>query len=120
MANTPLMVKVTPEFKAAIEKAAHDDDLDISKWARKVLAEASGYDLSNDPGIDGRGRPRKYATDKERNKARADAQRTRKAREDAVVLAVMRQERLADIGALESWLRDRGISLDDEPVKQAG
>jgi hypothetical protein len=112
MANTPLMVKVTPEFKAAIEKAAHDDDLDISKWARKVLAEASGYDLSSDTGIDGRGRPKKYANNKERNKARADAQRARVARDNAILTAVMRQERLADIDALEAWLIARGISLD--------
>jgi hypothetical protein len=113
------MVKVTPEFKAAIEKAAHADDLDISKWARKVLAGACGYNLSTDDGIDGRGRPKKYATPAERNKARAEAQRKRKAREDAVLTAVMRQERLADIDALETWLKERGISLDDERVATA-
>jgi hypothetical protein len=119
VSNTQLMVKITPEFKAAIEKAARADDLNISKWARKVLADACGYDLSTDSGVDGRGRPKKYASDKERNKARAEAQRVRKAREDAIVAAVMKQEKLQDTAALEAWLVERGISLDDEPVKKA-
>jgi hypothetical protein len=97
-----------------LKKAAHADDLDISKWARKVLAECyAGTTCLQDDGIDGRGRPKKYATVAERNKARADAARARKAREDAIVAAVMRQEKLADISALESWLQARGImSLD--------
>jgi hypothetical protein len=113
MVNTALTLTLSPEFKAAIEEAAHTAGVGVSTWARKVLADAIGYDLSQDNGVDGRGRPKKYATVAERNKARADAARARKAREDAIVAAVMRQEKLADISALESWLQARGImSLD--------
>lgn len=115
MVNTSLTLTLSPEFKAAIEEAAHTDGMGVSTWARTVLAVAIGYDLSQDSGVDGdgRGRPRKYATVAERNKARADAARARKAREDAIVAAVMRQEKLADIGALESWLQARGIMSMD-------
>jgi hypothetical protein len=111
--NTALTLTLSPEFKAAIEEAAHTAGVGASTWARKVLAEAIGYDLSQDSGVDGRGRPRKYATVAERNKAHADAARARKARADAIVAAVMKQEKLADIDALESWLQARGIMSMD-------
>jgi hypothetical protein len=114
MVNTALTLTLSPEFKAAIEEAAHTAErVDASTWARKVLAESIGYDLSQDSGVDGRGRPKKYATVAERNKAHADAARARKARADAIVAAVMKQEKLADIGALESWLQARGIMSMD-------
>jgi hypothetical protein len=113
MVNTALTLTLSPEFKAAIDEAAHTAGVGASTWARRVLAESIGYDLSQDSGVDGRGRPKKYATVAERNKAHADAARARKARADAIVAAVMKQEKLADIGALESWLQARGIMSMD-------
>lgn len=117
MRNTPLMIKLSPAFKEAIEKAAATDELDMSKWARKVMAAACGYSLDEDSAIDGRGRPRKYATPQQRNKARAAAQRERVARENAVVAEVMRLNRLSDRAELEAWLVARGVSLDDAPAQ---
>lgn len=114
-----LMVKMSEPMKQAIESVANARGQFMSEWARDVLAKACGYDLSADEALEGRGRPRKYATDAQRKKARSDAQTRRNREQRALVDAVMRQNRLADYNALREWLEARGVSLDDEPVSEA-
>jgi hypothetical protein len=112
--NAPyVMVKLSPALKDVVEKAANDAGLDTSKWIRQLMADACGYDLSADESLDLRGRPSKYTSEQERKRARAKAQQERTARSKAVVNALMRQQHLANRAALEKWLTDRGISLDD-------
>ncbi len=112
-----LMVKVSPEFKAAIEEAANidaDADGNLSEFIRECVATSIGYDLSSDTAMDGRGRPRTYETDEQRMQARREAERARQLHRKQVVEAIMKQNRLESIDALEAWLAQRGISVTDD------
>lgn len=114
MAWTTLMVKVSPAFKQAVEAAVEAAETNMSQYVREAVAARMGYDVSADAEYDGRGRPKVYATDDQRAKARRKAEREREAHKRAVVEAVMRQERLANIDALEKWLAAKGISVGDD------
>lgn len=120
--TTTLMVKVSPEFKAAIEAAVGDGG-NLSEFVRDTVAQRIGYDLAGDAALDGRGRPRTYLSEAERMKARRDAERARQHHRQRVLEAVMKQERLDSIDALEKWLKERGIDVDgttdDVPVAKS-
>lgn len=113
--TTTLMVKVSQEFKAAIEEAANrETGGNVSEFIRECIAVEIKYDLYGDEALDGRGRPRTYQTEAERVKARREAERARQQHRKNVVDAVMKQERLDSVDALEKWLIARGISIDDD------
>lgn len=106
-----LMVKVSPEFKAAIVEAAGGN---ISDFVRNVVAENIGYDLSIDDALETRGRPATYMSQDERRVARAVAERERYHHRKRVMAALMKHEQLADTDELERWLAARGVVVEDE------
>jgi len=117
MAN--LMVKMSSELKAAIEEAAGGN---MSAFVKETLAARIGYDLSTDSALSGSGRPKTYETPEERQQARNKAERERQQHRKKVLAAVMKQQRLDSIEALEKWLEARGIDVgdatDDVDVRQ--
>lgn len=120
MAN--LMVKMSDELKAAIEEASGGN---MSAFVKETLAARIGYDLTAEYALHGVGRPKTYETPLERQRARNRAERERQQHRKKVLEAVMRQQRLDSIEALEKWLEERGIdisageSTDDEPARQS-
>jgi hypothetical protein len=116
MSTKPLMVKVSPAFKEAIDAAAKAADLNMSDLVRVKVAEAIGYDLSKDDALDGRGRPRKYESEEARRKARSKAETERQRQRRAIREAAERKAREEGAASLEEWLRRKGLLTDDEPV----
>ncbi len=106
-----LMVKVSPEFKAAIVEAAGGN---ISDFVRNVVAENIGYDLSIDDALETRGRPATYMSQDERRVARAVAERERYHHRKRVMAALMKHEQLTNTDELERWLAARGVVVEDE------
>jgi hypothetical protein len=116
MAWQALMVKVSPEFKAAVMEAA---DGNMSDFVRRVVADHIGYDLSIDDALETRGRPATYLSLDERRSARAVAERERYAHRKRVMQALMRHEQLANTDDLERWLAARGVVVEDDDVTES-
>lgn len=106
------MVNMSPGLKDVVAQRANAAGKNMSEWVRDLVVSATGYDVAGDQNFDTRGRPRVYANDKERAKARYAAEKVRNEKRNAVMTALMRQERLEGVDALEKWLLERGISLD--------
>lgn len=119
MAWPTVMVKVSPPFKEALEEAAKNAHMSISQYVRACLAEKAGYNLAADDALDGRGRPATYLTPEQRKEARKRSERERTEHNRRVVAAIMKQERLDGVAALEDYLKRKGISLtDDEQAEE--
>ena len=114
--STMLMVKVSPELKAAIEEAAKAGDKSMSEYVREAVAQAIGYDMSSDEMNDALARPKRYVTEEARKQARRDAERERQQQRTRVRLALERKAREEGAASLEEWLRRRGIQVDDAPA----
>lgn len=113
-----LMVKLSPALKDEIGKAAAQADLNMSEFVRQCVADKLGYDLGADDALDARGRPRTYQTEEQRRAARKKNEREREQNKRNIVELLMRKERLKDIAALEKYLRDRGVSLEDDSASE--
>lgn len=112
------MVKVSTKLKDSIGAAATARDMNMSEFVRSCVAKEIGYNLQADNALDGRGRPRTYQTDDQRKSARRRQEQMRTEQQRKIVDTLMRQERLEGIEALEAWLVQHGVSLDDEEVAQ--
>lgn len=111
--NRPyLHVKASLALKEAVQKAAYEAKMHDSEWVRKILAEACGYDLEAEKKKQVLGRPRIYATDKERLQARENRRRERERHGNEVRTALMKAQGLTTIEELDAWLAERGVIAD--------
>lgn len=114
MAVQYLQVKVTPTFKQHLSVHATGKDMSISNFVRSCVADATGYNLANDKEMQEHGRPRKYDTDEQRKKAAKERAADKRAKNVAILEAVMKANRIEGAEALERWLRARGLWEDGE------
>lgn len=119
MSTVTVMVKMSAVMKKHIATYAEDHDMTMSEVMRSAAAQFTEYDMDGDLEMEARGRPRVYASDEQRKEAARKRQQDKAEHERMVVAAVMKHERLQGAAALQRWLDDRGISLDDETTAVA-
>jgi hypothetical protein len=113
VARANVMVKMSDRMKEHLETYAKANKLTLSEFVRRACAKATGYDLTVDDALEVRGRPAKYQSDEERLEAKRRRNREAAERQQLIVEAVMRDQRLDGAAALEQWLRERGL-LDED------
>lgn len=113
MATEIVMVKVSPAYKEHVSAYAKEAGISLSELMRRATARETGYDLEGIGELAGRGRPKKYVSEEARKEAVRARTREREEHKRKVVAAVMKQERIEGAAALEKWLIDHGIPLDD-------
>ncbi len=114
MSKAYIMVKASDPFKDAVAAYAFKNNLTMSDVVRNSVADVIGYDLSGDDALEGRGRPTEYANDKQRKDAANRRARERAELHRKLVDLIMEKERIEGVEALEKYLKDRGISIEDE------